>query len=143
LEIRHEASRRGVPWDWIRDQKDRLVEIEREKRLPQVEARQAAWWSYVGRDSGSASFWRHGFKARFGRRLAVGADYTCVPCYDEIAAAVREQVDEYSAWSTEEIFAFLLADYQPFPARSRFWWEAWEEIEQRVASSEPREEVPF
>lgn len=46
-----------------------------------------AWQFYVGPKSGSAPFWRHGFRSRFRSRLARGSDYTIIPAYDQITEA--------------------------------------------------------
>ena len=124
-ELKSEARRAGVPWSWVVDQKNELVRLEAEKRAHLVEARQAAWYSYVGRNSGSAPFWRHGFRARFGRRLQEG-DHTIIPCYDEIAAAVQEQVEQFRSFECEEIWELLLSDYEPWPPREHFYWESLE-----------------
>lgn len=137
-ELRAEAKQLGVPWSWVLELKEELIQLASESRAPRVEARQEAWFCYVGRKSGSAPFWRHGFQSRFGRRLAQGSDYTIIPCYDEIADAVRQMAEEYSAWDSAEIWDFLLSDYEPWPPREHFYWEALHQIaasQQRPATT--------
>ena len=68
-ELREQAKAAGIPWRWVCERKEELLEIETRKRWAEVSARQVGWWSYVGWTSGSAPFWRHGFQARFGQRL--------------------------------------------------------------------------
>lgn len=128
-ELRETASREGIPWKWVRDLKNELVRLEEEKRAATVRARQVAWWRYVGQNSGSAPFWRHGFAARFEHRIARGADYTIIPGYDEIAYTLRSTVGEYSEWETDDVWEFLLSDYEPQRPREVFYAEALAMIE--------------
>lgn len=141
-EIRAEAKRLGVPWKWVCQLKDELIAAEREKREIPERIRQAAWHSYVGGDSGSASFWRHGFRARFSRLLARGSDFTKIPCYDLIAGAVMEELPgmfdgEHAgdAGPIETIWDFLLSDYERWPPREEFYWRALDQI----AAHQPQE----
>jgi hypothetical protein len=138
-EIRAEAKRLGIPWEWVCKLKDQMIADEREKReIPEL-MRRAAWHSYVGGSSGSAPFWRHGFRARFKTLLAKGSDFTKIPCYDLVAAAVMEQLPGMfkgahagDCGPVEEIWDFLLSDYQPWPPRENFYWRALNEIEERM-----------
>lgn len=148
-EFRAEAKAAGIPWSWVCQQKAELVENELEKRDEPNAIRRSAWEMHVGPDSGSAPFWRHGFIARFGARIAKGADFTCIPGYDTIAQQIASEFPRFDeghagdCGGTETLWEFLLSDYIPMPPVEEFYWEAIELLRDRVTSQPVAVEVPF
>lgn len=94
-----------------------------EQRDREEGPRKIAWGMFVGSNSGSAPFWRHGFRRRFGHRLANGADHTIIPGYDVIAQAVAA---EYPEWKDrcDELWEFLLSPYERRLTRMDFHEQA-------------------
>lgn len=122
----------GVQWSEVCIERDRLRDAELGERDYMETARQIAWQSFCGVPPSDAdglrawqrrvAFWRNGFQKRFGRKLARGADYLCIPNADLIAAAVRECVAEFANEETGEIFELLLSPYEPRTAVDS-WYE--------------------
>ena len=72
-------------------------------------------------------FWRHGFLARWGDKLAKGADYTCVPGYDDLAQEVAAVHPEYSGDDgTERLFDILFSPYNRMPSAEELYRQALE-----------------
>ena len=133
-ELREQAKAAGIPWRWVCERKEELLEIEARKRWAEVSARQVGWWSYVGWTSGSAPFWRHGFRARFGQRLQNAGRITrsspaTISSPNRSAATCRL----YEEWSIDEIWELLLSDYMPWPPREKFYADALDDILSAVA----------
>lgn len=97
-ELKREAKQRGMSW---RDVVEAKADLERDWKLQsgydhEMEIRKVAWHAYVGHDTPSAAFYRHGFARRFRRQLAKGKDYTCVRGYDAIAQQVAAEFPEFA-----------------------------------------------
>lgn len=148
-EIRAEAKRLGIPWVDVIAAKNSLVACEREARELTDGVREYAWHRHVGGASGSAPFWRHGFVARFGHKIARGADFTCIPGYDLIAASVGEAYPQFAGDTagdvsgTESLWEFLLSDYKPWPSREKFYWDALDMLATRSTEGQLCEATPF
>lgn len=148
-EVRREAKRLGIAWRELVAAKNHLIAVEREIRELTDGVRQYAWRRHVGGQSGSAPFWRHGFVARFGHRLARGADFTCIPGYDLIADSVGREYPQFGGDTagdvsgTEVLWEFLLSDYVPWPSREKFYWDALEMLQSRSTEAHPCELASF
>ncbi len=109
----------------IREAYRQIKAGERDKRRRPNEVRATAWWMFTASTPGSWPFWRHGFVARFGRRLARGADFTIIPGYDEIGQEIATQFPEYAGDDgTERLWAFLLSPYDRLPGRDEMMRKA-------------------
>ncbi len=125
LHVRREAKRLGLPFSVVRDAYRQIKDAEREKRERPNDIRATAWMMAVAGTPGSWPFWRHGFYSRYRRRLARGADYTCIPGYDEIGQQIGTQFPEYGGDDgTERLFSFLLSPHDKLPEREKMYWQA-------------------
>ena len=106
----------GIPWAVVTKRRDELREKERASRFYADSARETAWAAHNrlnGWGESHNSYWRSGFDRYYGKRLANGSDYTCVPRYDEIADAVRESHEEWSNAELCDVWDFLLSEFEP------------------------------
>lgn len=146
-EIRREAQDRGLRWADVADAYREIKALEWEKRQRPNEVRQHAWMMATASVPGCWSFWRHGFSARWGRKLAKGQDYTCVPGYDEIGQQIGTAFAEYGGDDgTEQLFEFLFSPYDKLPERTELYRKALEMAggECRMENGECRiSAVPF
>lgn len=144
--IRREARARGLRWADVADVYRELKELERAKRERANEVRRAAWEMATASTPASWPFWRHGFLARWGQRIARGSDYTCIPAYDEIGQEIASLFPEYDTDDgTERLFAFLLSPYDRLPATEQLYRRAMDRVESggHYARNETSETVPF
>lgn len=146
-QLKRDAKQAGINWNDVIECKNDLVSQSLYANEREQEVRKIAWHTYVGSSSGSAPFWRHGFSKRFAKKLAKGADYTCIPGYDEIALAVSSEWPEFandddSCDGTARLFDFLFQPYKRLPSRDELYAQAFD----LVASATPIEElaeIPF
>jgi hypothetical protein len=137
-QIRQAARSRGLSWAAVQAAYWELKEAERAKRQRSNEVRQSAWMLATASTPGCWPFWRHGFWARWGHKLAAGSDFTVVPGYDEIGQEMGGLFPEYSGDDgTERLFGFLFSPYDRMPSREELYQKALDraEYEQRYARS--------
>ena len=126
-EIRQEARRRGLDWAAVEAAYREVKAMEREKREHPNEIRASAWMLYTASSPGCWDFWRHGFLARFGHRLARGADHTIIPGYDEIAQQIATMYPDFAGDDdTARLWDFLLSPYDRLPSREEMYRKALE-----------------
>lgn len=126
--LRDECRRAGVPFEELRDVKNTLQQLEREKRTRANEIRATAWMIHKASTPGCWPFWRHGFRADWLRRVDE-SDHTIIPGYDEIHQQIAWHFPEYDTPDGEErLFEFLLSPYDRMPPAADLWWEAFERI---------------
>jgi hypothetical protein len=123
-ELRRDAKAHGIPWNYVRDEFDRLKAEMMETAWRDREPRIVAWHFHVGGKSGSAPFWRHGFRARFGRAWDKGADHTIIPRYDEMFELVASQFPEWEGRESE-FFAWLMVPAEKLPSTRELWEQAY------------------
>jgi hypothetical protein len=137
--IRAEVRQRGLRFGDVLDAYRELKHAEQSKRERPNEVRRAAWFLATASSPGCWPFWRHGFTARWGHRIARGDDYTVVPGYDEIASAVATEFPEYADDAgPERLWDFLFSPFEPLPSRECLLRRAMEVVE-----AEQGEPVPF
>lgn len=121
-QFRREAKARGLSWAAVQAAYGEVKLAEREKRERPNEVRQAAWC--MATTPGCWSFWRHGFCARWGRRVE-RHDYTAVPGYDLIGQELASWFPEYADDDgTERLFEFLFSPYDRMPTREELYCKA-------------------
>jgi hypothetical protein len=136
--LRSLAKAAGVSWQAVVDRYEMLREQDREKRARPNEVRQAAWWYATANSPGCAPFWRHGFVARYGRRVEQ-SDHTAIPGYDEIAQEVGSRFGEFAGDDgTERLWSFLLSPYEKRPSREDLLKRALRELEDEQSRGECR-----
>lgn len=141
-ELKAEAKRLGVAWADVQREYANVKRIEADRRERPNAIRKTAWHAKVGSTSGSAPFWRHGFAKRYAKRLAAGADHTCVAGHDKIRQSVAEEFPEFldppgeTGRGTEELFDFLFSPYDRMPSREEMLREALARIEAAVEQPE-------
>lgn len=141
-EIRREAQDRGLRWPDVQDAYRHVKSIEWEKREQPNEVRQTAWALLNAHSPGCWPFWRHGFYARYGHKIARGADHTCVPGYDEISQEIGWQFPEYADdEGTERLWDFLFSPYDKLPTREEMYRDAMDLLEAWAQNT--LTEVPF
>lgn len=134
--LRREVNARGLDWAAVQAAYSELKQTERDQRERPNEVRQAAWCMAVGSTPASWPFWRHGFEARWGRKLARGSDYSCVPGYDEIAQQIAGEFPEYDTDDgTERLFDFLFSPYDRMPDRETIYRKAMDLVEWESSQS--------
>jgi len=127
-EARKEARRRNLTWADVQAVYEELKAEAYEIRERPNEIRRVAWTMYTS--AGCHSFWRHGFVARFGDRMARGADLTSIPFYDELAQQVSWEFPEYADDAgTERLWDFLLSPYDKLPSAASLYAEALDRVE--------------
>jgi len=145
-QFRREAKARGLSWAAVEAAYWEIKQAEREKRERPNEVRQAAW--SMATTPGCWSFWRHGFCARWGRKVE-RHDFTAVPGYDEIGQEIASWFPEYADdGGTERLFEFLFSPYDRMPTREEMYRKAIELAEYwakqpQHESSHPVEELEF
>ena len=148
-EFRQQARRLGLSWSAVQAAYCQLKQSEREKRERPNAVRQAAWTMVTANTPGSWPFWRHGFCARWGRKIAQDHDYTIVPGYDEISQEVGWYFPEYADdTGTERLWDFLFSPHDKLPTREELYRKAIDLAEQWAGQAEkspltPCEELEF
>lgn len=142
-ELKREAKQRGIRWNDVVECKN---DIERDWKLQsgydhEMEIRKVAWHAYVGHDTPSAAFYRHGFARRFRRQLAKGRDYTCVRGYDAIAQQVAAEFPEFTnvddtCEGTARLFDLLFAPNTVIPT-AELYSEAFDMVAHGEFHDEP------
>lgn len=143
LRLRKLCRAYGIPWADAIATRNRLQAAELEQREHEDAARQAGWSAYVVYSGWSLThrpYWRSGFQRYVAPKMARGADLTSIPRYDEIADAVREAVESYRGWSTEDIWDLLLSDYKPLRPVAEHYRTA---VSLLLASVGELDSVPF
>jgi hypothetical protein len=136
--FRTEAKRRGIPWKTVWDIYCELKAAEWQKREYPNEIRQAAWFLVTARRPGCWPFWRHGFSARWGKKIAKGHDFTIVPGYDTLGQELATLHPEYNTPDgTERLFEFLFSPYDKMPAAEMLLRQAFEKAESLLSN------IPF
>jgi hypothetical protein len=117
LRAKRAARALNLTWASVTRERDRLRQNQLDQRGHADEARRRAWEFWVVRAGWNPAtqfpFWRNGFIRLFGRKIAAGADYCAIRFADETAETVRCNVPEFSEWSTDDVWEFLLSDYPP------------------------------
>lgn len=124
--LRERVKQAGVSWNEVVRTARWLRRVALEARESSDRTRQLAWQAYCHwnrRSAGCHSFWRIGFAHLFARLERVGADYTAVPHYDEIA---RDVASELSEWEDrcDALWEFLRTPYVPQRRVSEYLDEA-------------------
>ncbi len=139
--LRTEALDRGLNWAAVRAayREEKAEAVETRQRPNDVRA--TAWQIYTASRPKCWPFWRHGFLARFGGRLARGADHTTVPGYDEIGQQIAGAFPEYATTTdtdgTARLFDFLFTPYDKLPDRDELYRRAMDRVEcEEVGSGE-------
>lgn len=141
-EIRREGQDRGFRWSDVQDAYRHVKAAEWEKRERPNEVRQTAWMLANAHSRGCWPFWRHGFSARWGHKIARGEDYTCVPGYDEIGQEIGWLFPEYGTDDgTERLWDFLFSPYDKLPSRDDLYDQAMDFLES--CAEDTLAEVPF
>jgi len=128
-QVKAEAKQEGIAWGDLRNVAQQIRREEKQKREHANEVRQTAWHCVTAHRPRSWPFWRHGFLARWGHRIAKGQDYTCIPRYDLIAQEVASAFPEYDTDDgTDRLFDLLLSPYDRLPSAADIYAMAFERL---------------
>jgi hypothetical protein len=122
--IRAECRARGIDPAFVADVKAALRDQQDNGPLRRREMRQMAWQKM--KPPGCWPFWRHGFRAHYGKRVD-DHDYTAIPNYDELHAEVSA---EFPEWAEDEygFFCELLSPCPRLETAAELWERAIGEV---------------
>ena len=128
--LRAEARERGLPWARVLAVYRQVKTEERAKRERPDEVRCVAWTCFTAHSPGCWPFWYHGFRKRYGDRIARGADHTCIPGYDVLAQQMAAEFPEYRTDDgTQRLWDFLLSVRDRMPSRDEMIRRAMQRLE--------------
>jgi len=137
-DIKREARQLGIAWDRVKATYAEIKASEQAKREHANEVRSTAWMLANASSPGCWPFWRHGFAARYGRKIAQGHDYTIVPGYDEIGQEIGTVFPEYADDDgTERLWDFLFSPYDRMPAAAELYAKALDYVTKQKTWAEP------
>lgn len=118
-ELRQQAAAAGIPWQQVverfRDYWDQLLA----SRAHEIDVRRQSWAYWNANRPKKWPFWRHGFRAQYGRRYC-NHDVHVIRGWDCFADEMGGIFPEWSGRG-EELWEFLMSDYQRLPPRASYY----------------------
>lgn len=124
-QIRNDCAERGIDAVVVAQIREGMKAELEAGPCRRREMRQLAWQLFHANHRGVHPFWRHGFRAHWGKRVDAH-DYTVIPGYDELFEEVTNEFPEWRERDMSDFYDELLSPCPRLETAAELWNRAFD-----------------